>query len=100
MKKIIDGKMYNTETAKRVGYYDNGAYGSFSHFEETLYRKRTGEFFLHGSGDANSRYRKYYGGYQEGSEEIIPYTKEKAKKWMEQHASAEEYIKVFGEPGE
>lgn len=55
---------------------------------------------MHGSGDAGSRYRKYYGGYQEGSEEIIPYTKEKAKKWMEQHASTEEYIKVFGEPNE
>lgn len=24
MKKIINGKMYNTETAKRLGEYDNG----------------------------------------------------------------------------
>ena len=100
MKKIIDGKMYNTETAKKVGYYDNGAYESFSYFEETLYRKGTGEFFLYGSGDANSRYRKCSNGYQTGSEEIIPYTKEKARKWMEQNASTEEYIKVFGEPNE
>lgn len=42
MKKIIDGKMYNTETAKRVGYYDNGVYGSFSYFEETCTEREPG----------------------------------------------------------
>ena len=92
--------MYDTKTAKEVGYYDNGAYGRFSYFEETLYRKRTGEFFLYGSGDANSRYRKCRNGYQTGSEEIIPLTEDKARKWMEQHASVEDYIKVFSEPDE
>ena len=52
MKKIINGRLYNTESAKKVGYYNNGRiYNDFSFFEETLYRKRTGEFFLHGEGN-------------------------------------------------
>lgn len=53
MKKIIDGKMYNTETAKECGTWDNCEYG-FNRVEETLYRKKTGEFFIHGEGGANS----------------------------------------------
>ena len=49
MKKIINNKMYNTETATEVASYDNGCYLSdFRHFREELYRKRTGEFFLYG----------------------------------------------------
>lgn len=101
MKKIINGRLYNTESAKKVGYYNNGRiYNDFSFFEETLYRKRTGEFFLHGEGNATSKYGKYYGDCLGSSEEIIPYTEEKARKWMETHADAEDYIKLFGEPEE
>ena len=29
MKKIIDGKVYDTDTAKQIGAWDNGVYGSF-----------------------------------------------------------------------
>lgn len=48
MKKIINGKAYNTETAKELGSYWNGyPHGDFSYVCETLYVKRTGEYFLH-----------------------------------------------------
>ena len=48
MKKIINGKMYNTDTAKELaGWSSPGGRGDFSHYEETLYQKRTGEFLLH-----------------------------------------------------
>lgn len=102
MKKIINGKMYSTETAKEINYWNNGrGYSDFTFCEETLYRKRTGEFFLYGSGGAGSRYSKSCGDNSwEGSEEIIPYTEEKARKWMEEKAEVEDYIKVFGEPEE
>lgn len=102
MKKIINGRLYNTESAKKVGYYNNGRiYNDFSFFEETLYRKRTGEFFLHGEGGASSKYSRSCGlNSWEGSEEIIPYTEEKARKWMEKNAEVEDYIKIFGEPEE
>lgn len=99
MKKIINGKMYNTETAKEIAYYSNGrSYSDFSYVEETLYRKKTGEFFLYGSGGAMSRYSVSYGqNTWSGNEAIIPLTEAKAKVWMERYADADTYIEVFGE---
>lgn len=49
MKKIISGKVYDTETAKELGSWSNMAdYRNFSQFSETLYLKKTGEFFYTG----------------------------------------------------
>ena len=42
-------KKYDTETARAVAdYANNGNWRDFTHFEETLYQKKTGEFFLYG----------------------------------------------------
>ena len=50
-KKIINNRMYNTETAKQLGYWSNGYTPSDFYFaEETLYQKKTGEYFLVGHG--------------------------------------------------
>lgn len=49
MKQIINGKMYNTETATEIATRSNGCTG-WEYLEETLYRKKNGEFFLCGSG--------------------------------------------------
>lgn len=57
MKKIINGKKYDTETANAVGAYANsGRWCDFTHYEETLYQKRTGEYFLHGEGGPMTKY--------------------------------------------
>ena len=51
MKKIINGKVYDTEKAKQVAYYSSaGSWRDFQHYEETLYLKKTGEYFLFGEG--------------------------------------------------
>ena len=43
MKKIINGKRYDTETAEKIGVWDNArSISDFDCCEETLYRKRTG----------------------------------------------------------
>lgn len=43
MKKIINGKMYNTETATKLGDFWNGLSKSdFRQLSETLYRKKNG----------------------------------------------------------
>lgn len=53
MKKIINGKMYNTETATELGNFWNGlSTNDFRNLSETLYRKKNGEFFLYGQGGA------------------------------------------------
>lgn len=99
MKKYINGKKYDTETAKAVGSWSNNrSYRDFSWCEETLYRKKTGEFFLHGEGGALSRYARQANGNMRGSgEEIRSLTFEEARTWAEENLDGDEYEEIFGE---
>lgn len=98
MKKIINGRQYNTDTATKLGGWSSpGSYSDFNHYEETLYQKRTGEFFLFGEGGANSKYAVSQGmNSWSGGCEIIPLSWEAAQKWAEEHLSADEYESIFG----
>lgn len=101
MKKIINGKVYNTETARLVGHWNlDESVTDFSWYEEDLYRKKTGEYFIHGSGNAASKYAEHAYGLWEGGAAIIPLTFEQARDWTEEHLEADEYIAEFGDPGE
>lgn len=98
MKKIISGKMYDTETAKEVGsmYHGEGP-RDFHHYSERLYRKRTGEYFLYGEGGPMSRYAKTIGQNQwSGSEQIIPLDYKAATEWGEKNLDADDYQAEFG----
>ena len=99
MKQIINGRMYNTETAKEVGSYSNyGGWRDFNHYEESLYEKKTGEFFLCGTGGAMTEYAVSVGvNCWSGGSKIIPLTLEEAKVWAEKNLDADEYIEIFGE---
>lgn len=99
MKKIIDGKRYDTETATKVGEWWNGcSRRDFNFVNEELYQKRTGEFFLYGEGGPSSRYSKSIGNNTwSGDEVIIPLTLEAAQKWAEKNLDGDEYEKIFGE---
>ena len=99
MRRIIKGKLYNTETAKAVGDWWNGCGRNDFHFcEETLYKKTTGEFFIHGRGGAASPYTKAIGqNCWCGDSAIVPLTLDEAKAWAEKHLDADEYIEIFGE---
>lgn len=102
MKKIIKNKLYDTDTAQRLGEYaPNPDQGNFSYFCETLYRKKTGEFFLHGEGNAASKYARSCGQNETcWGEKIIPLTYEAAQQWAEEHLDGDSYIEAFGEPEE
>ena len=101
MKKIINGKMYNTETATELGEFWNGLSASdFRNLSETLYRKKNGEFFLYGQGGAMTEYSQPVGDMTGGGEKIIPFTEEQARHWAEEKLDADEYIEIFGEPEE
>ena len=101
MKKIINGKMYNTETAKELESYWNGySERDFNYCYEVLYVKKTGEYFLACEGGPMSPYAGHYGDMRGYGEEIIPMTEEEAKEWAEEKLTADEYVKVFGEPEE
>ena len=102
MKKIIEGKLYNTDTAELVGEWTNGCYANdFNYCSEDLYRKKTGEFFIHGRGGAMSKYAVSVGSNtMSGSEQIKPISFEYAKQWAEEKLTADEYEKLFGEVAE
>lgn len=102
MKKIINNLLYNTETAKAVGDHWNGIpRNDFSYCDETLYQKRTGEFFLHGEGGPSSKYAETVGMNEwSGGEKIIPLSYDEARAWAEEKLDADEYEKIFGEVSE
>jgi len=99
MKKIINGKVYDTEKAKQVAFYSNaGSWRDFQHYEETLYLKRTGEYFLFGEGGPMTRYARSEGQNSwTGGERIEPLTYAAAKEWAEEHLDGDEYEAIFGE---
>lgn len=98
MKKIISGKVYDTDTAERVGEWDNGRLDDCLYrCCEELYRKRTGEFFLYGYGGPGSKYSVSLGNDNwSGGEKIIPLSYDAAQKWAEDHLDGEEYESIFG----
>lgn len=101
MKKIINGKKYDTETATEVCEWSEGYVSDLRYVEETLFRKKTGEYFLHGYGGAASRYaQRIEDNNYEGGSAIIPLSYEAARKWAEDHMPVEIYEAEFGEVSE
>ncbi len=101
MQKIIKGRKYNTDTAQEVCGYSNGLpWGDFDWVQETLYVKRTGEYFLHGKGGARSKYAVPDGDFMGGGSEIIPLSEKEAQSFVEENGDTETYEKFFGEVSE
>ena len=97
MKTKINGKTYNTDTAKLVGYYKTPlTYSDFGFYMESLYRKRTGEYFLHGDGGPMTKYAKSCADGSIGwGEAIIPMTEAKAAKWLERRKDSDNYTEAW-----
>jgi hypothetical protein len=97
MKKIISGKRYDTDTAKVIAEHEEGYVGDFAYYRETLYKKRGGEYFLHGYGHAASRYAENLGEGRWGAGEgIVPLSYDEARKWAEANMDADAYEAEFG----
>ena len=97
MKKIINGRKYDTETAKEIACWNNGYLCSdFNYCKETLYLKKTGEYFLYGEGGALTQYSRSVFGGSIGGSRIIPLTEESAKEWAMEHLECEfQYISCY-----
>lgn len=102
MKQIINGKKYDTETAKEIASWSDGlSWRDFHHVVETLYMKKTGEFFLFGEGEPATKYAESTGQNSwTGSSKIIPLSWEAARQWAEDNLDADEYEQIFGEVSE
>lgn len=96
MNKVINGKRYDTDKAKLLGSTDNGKFpGDFDYESESLYRKKTGEYFLHGEGGARTCYATPTDGGWASGELIRPVSVAEAKQWAEAHLTGDEYEAAF-----
>lgn len=99
MKTIIERKTYDTKTAVCVGWWCNDLdQTDFNYLEETLYRKRTGEYFLFGFGGGLTQYAEFYNGASTSGTKIVPLSHEEARTWAKEKLDGDKYIKEFGNP--
>ncbi len=74
MRKIIAKVEYDTEDAEFVAKRTYGNFGDGSGYEECLFRREDGKYFLYVSGGEDSPYP---------SEDIKRISAEKVKQWLE-----------------
>lgn len=98
MKKIINGRRYDTDAAREMASASSAVgRNDFGFWEETLYRKSTGEYFIYGEGGPASKYAESCGGNSwSGGRRIIPLTLEEAQEWAEKHLDGDDYEEIFG----
>jgi len=100
MKKIINGKRYDTEASVLVAQTSNNnmvGRGDFRWYDETLYQTpRSKTFFLAGEGGAMSRWAESAGQNSwTGGEGIRPLSTDDAREWCEDAGVSVETIERF-----
>lgn len=86
MKQVIDGKVYNTDTATEIADYYNGlSHSDFGRVQESLYKTKKGAFFLAGEGGPMSKYSRPCGNMTSGGSGVFPLTENEARTWAEEH---------------
>lgn len=91
MKKFFRGRQYDTDTAKKIAERQNLELGEVGSYIETLYMKKTGEFFI---------FREMFGPLYEGQKkfQFEPMKFEDAKEWAKEYAPAEVFEQEFTAP--
>lgn len=101
MKKIIQGVLCDTSTAKHLGSASYLGDRDSARWSEELYRTKSGRYFLYGEGGPASRYAVTIGQNEwSGGEKIQLLSRETAMKWAEEYLDGDEYIAAFGDPEE
>ena len=87
MKKIINGKRYDTDKAVCIGSYKHSHAGSINYVNEGLYvTPRSGKYFIAGSGGANTKYsQRVSNNSWSGGDRIQPLSKEDAFEWAQHY---------------
>lgn len=97
MRQVIDGKLYDTETAEQLHDWDNGRFGNdFRRRSKTLYRTSKGGLFLHHDGGPMTDMAVSVGssGYG-GSESIEPISERDAIRFLESHGGTDVLLERF-----
>ena len=99
MKKVINGKMYNTETAELIHDWDNGRFSNdFRYRTKTLYRTKKGAWFIrHEGGPMTDMAVSCGSNSTSGSADIEPISKEDAFRFLCTHDGTEKAEEYFPE---
>lgn len=101
MKKTINGKRYDTNSAIAIGSATSptASVADFAYWEATLYKSpRAGRYFLAGKGGPMTRFaRPLDGNTRTGGEAIIPLEEQEAFEWAQQYLTTDEVETHFGE---
>lgn len=101
MRKIINGKVYDTKTALEICNLSSSGYSrtDFQWESTYLYRSPKGTFFVAGEGGAMSRWAESVGNNgRQGGEGIYLVDEAEARGFCERHGTAAEYLAAFGTP--
>ena len=98
MKRIINGKTYNTETATLICNTSNEYSSSDFKFEDSeLFVTKKGAYFIAGKGGCLSRFaHSVFNGWV-GSNGIIPISRENALAECERHGSIDDIEEFFAD---
>ena len=99
MKKLIDGKMYDTAKANVIYDYHSGyAQNDFKWCMEILYRTAKGQWYLYGEGGPMTRWAVPVGNNAFGyGEDIQALTPGEALEWLEDQHAIDEIQEYFPE---
>jgi len=96
MKRIIDGKRYDTATAECVAYVGNDYNrGDFKRESTHLYRSNKGAWFVAGNGGPLSRWARMAGNMWTDGEGIEAVTPHEARMLLEAHNETAEIERWF-----
>lgn len=95
MKRIINDKVYNTETATHICTYQHSYPSEFSYVKEDLYVSKKGQYFIAYEGGPLSKYAETCGNNTSGSEGIRLVDDERAKGFCAETMSADEFIERY-----
>ena len=96
MKFIKRNRVYDTTTARFIGCWYNTMANTTEKIREELYAKKNGEYFLYGTGGANTRYAKNLrdGTFTTGHH-CIPMDYPAALLWAQEKLSKKEFEQEF-----
>ena len=98
MKRIIEGKTYNTATAEEVATFRDGTPSDWRHVEEALYVTKKGAWFLAGAGGPMSGYAVSCGNNSwSGGSGIHPLSRTDALAWLERNDETDVIEEYFAE---
>jgi len=99
MRKVIMGRVYDTEKATEVAYWSNGLSRSdFNNLSKSLYRTSKGNWFVAGEGGAFTEFSQAVdSNSQTGGEGLYPVDEEDAMRLLEQWGETEALEEYFGD---